>query len=397
MILGTFIKYFRLFFADRSSRLFFIAVLIGLAFSIAVIVSTFSLMEGFEVALESGLKHSQGDVTIIGRRSFFTLEKVKSSLAALRVKEFSPLVTSEAFLVGDNFSQGVLVTGIEFKSYQQVTGVTLNLTEDEVAIGRELSRVAGLQVGDHVQLLFAAGNKTLLNTPVAHLFRIKTIIDSPIYLQSLRMVYVQQRKLQDILQLKSKINKVLVNTPFKAVEKNKHVIKNFVLALGNDLGFEFIVRPYWSRYTALLEAVKVEKFYIVAILQVIVIVSIFNIMAILLFIGEKKAGQIFLLRVLGMTNRAFARFWYQVIFLFWIGAVGISYLFITVFSKMLSSWKLFQLPGSVYHLSHLQLSLNFTEVIIIVFIVLIWMFVVTWLTLKRWNKHTLIEGLKLEL
>ena len=392
----NFISYFKLFFADKSSLLFLSSVILGLAFSISVIISTFSLMEGFVVSLESSLQQNRGDLSISGRRHFFKFKDISSTLKRLDITSFSTVITSESFLVGADHSQGVLVEGIEPKSYKQVTKTKILVSRDFVAVGKELANLFELKVGDEVDLLFAAGNKSLNGTPVAYTFKISSIIDSQLYQQSLRVVYVAKEQLQELLNLNEKINQVVLKLPTQYVYPSRNDIQSFSTVLQDELGYEYVVRTFWEKYSGLLRAVKIEKFYIVAILQVIVVVSIFNIMALLLFISEKKASQIFLLQVLGMTKDRFTYFWYSTVSLFWLIASILSLGFTFVFSLLLEKWDLFQLPGSVYHLSKLELSLNLYEVLGVFSVVLIWMYIVTWWSMKRWKNDPLIQRMRKE-
>lgn len=392
----NFLSYFKLFFSDRSSVLFLAAVILGLAFSISVIISTFSLMEGFEQSLESGLQQNQGDISVSGRRHFFTVESVKEIFERLDISYYSPVITSESFLVTEHEGHGALVKGIIPASYKKVTGKDVFLTEDHIAIGAELAKRFSLKVGDDVQILFAAGSKSFSNTPVAHTFKVASIIKSRLYQESLRVVYIDQNRLQKILSLGAKVNEIIVKMPRKYLYPSRNDVQGFANVLQDELGYEFVSRTFWEKYSGLLQAVKIEKFYIVAILQVIVVVSIFNIMALLVFISEKKAAQIFLLQVLGMTKSRFTYFWYSTVFLFWILGCFLSLGFTTIFSHMLKTWEIFKVPGSVYHLSKLELSMNPYEIIIVFGIVLIWMFAVTWWSLRGWKQGPLIQRMRKE-
>lgn len=392
----NFLSYFKLFFSDRSSILFLTAVILGLAFSVSVIVSTFSLMEGFELSLENGLQQNQGDISVSGRRHFFTIESVEETFKRLDIRTYSPVITSESFLVTERESHGALVKGIISKTFQKVTGKSIYLKEKQVAIGEELAKRFGLVVGDDIQLLFAAGSKSFSNTPISYSFKVASIIKSRLYQESLRVVYMDQAELQKILALGDKVNEVVLKMPGKYLYPSRSDIQGFANVLQDELGYEFVSRTFWEKYAGLLQAVKIEKFYIVAILQVIVVVSIFNIMALLVFISEKKAAQIFLLQVLGMTKSRFTFFWYCTVFCFWLLGCLLSLGFTLMFSQMLEKWEIFKVPGSVYHLSKLELSMNPYEVIIVFAVVLLWMFAVTWWSLRRWKQGPLIQRMRKE-
>jgi len=353
-------------------------------------------MEGFELSLESSLQQNQGDVTISGRRHFFTLNSLKDILDRLDISHYSSVITSESFMVTEHSSHGVLVKGIMRDSYVEVTGKRVPVEQGKVAVGEELAKLFKLKVGDHVELLFAAGNRSFSNTPIAQSFEVCAIVASRLYQESLRVVYIGQKELQGILHLGEKVNEVILKLPAKYAFPSRTEISSFANVLQEELGYEYVSRTFWSKYSGLLQAVKIEKFYIVAILQVIVVVSIFNIMALLVFISEKKAAQIFLLQVLGMTKNRFTYFWYSTVFLFWFIASILSLCFTSLFSILLGRLDIFKVPGSVYHLSKLELSINPYDVFTVFFVVLVWMLIVTWWSLRRWKKGPLIQRMRKE-
>ena len=67
------------------------------------------------------------------------------------------------------------------------------------------------------------------------------------------------------------------------------------------LGPQFFLGPYWEEFQPLLEAVKHEKFIITLILQLVVIISIFNVVAFIFFVNEKKSKEIFLPVIIGLV------------------------------------------------------------------------------------------------
>ena len=120
---------FRIFltlFLDNSSTIkFAIGVLVGMAFSIAVILSTLGIMDGFVGALKHGLKKSTGDVSMHSRNGFFVLDdEIKKKFNQKKITHFSALVQTESFLIFDEESRGVLVKGID-KSYAEVVDLPL--------------------------------------------------------------------------------------------------------------------------------------------------------------------------------------------------------------------------------------------------------------------------------
>lgn len=67
----AYLRLLKIFFQQSSLRQFALAATLGLAFSIAVVLSTVGIMDGFTSALRQGLRKSQGDVSLYSRFGFF--------------------------------------------------------------------------------------------------------------------------------------------------------------------------------------------------------------------------------------------------------------------------------------------------------------------------------------
>ena len=255
---------------DRSSLKFAAGVLIGLAFSISVILCTIGIMDGFEWSLKKGLNRSVGDLYFYSRDGFFELEgDVKDQLKNLEIKEFSPVVQTESFLIYNEVSKGVLIKGVDLALFGKVTGIALALKEGEVAIGIELQKKLELKIGDEIVLALANGNKGVSNTPMLARYRVGQFITHGVYQKDLRQVYMNISELQNILDIEKRINVVVLNVPDKTIgqfddDLDGYVqnIEHFGELLRDGLGIEFVVKPFWSEFSALFRAVEVEKFMI---------------------------------------------------------------------------------------------------------------------------------------
>ena len=140
-------KLFNVFLRDQNSFKFAIGVLLGLSFSIGVILSTVGLMDGFESVMKKALKNSVGDFSLTSRKGFFSFDKdVSGPLKSLGVKEKASFIQTEGFVIFSDFSQGVQVKGVEPGEFSRVTGLGLDFEEGQVAIGIQLSKKFGMPV-----------------------------------------------------------------------------------------------------------------------------------------------------------------------------------------------------------------------------------------------------------
>ena len=122
----------------------------------------------------------------------------------------------------------------------------------------------------------------------------------------MRFIYLDGNYLRKILDLKKDTVNLVYFKDFYA-QDDKSLEKKAALLESEFPGFE--INLYWEEYQTLLKAVEVEKFSIGIILQVIVVVALFNLVAFIIFISERKSQELFLLRALGGNFKLFRNFW----------------------------------------------------------------------------------------
>jgi ABC-type lipoprotein release transport system permease subunit len=372
----------------RASKRFLVASIVSFGFSIGVILSTIGLMDGFEHTLRSALKKSNSDFTIYSRDGFFFAKDLNHLSKGYST---TAILQTQAFAVGENNNRGVLVKGIEAYEFNDVTSMDIKLNEFEIAIGNELAKEFNLQIKDKILLAFASSKKQDQGSAILKRYVISDIIDHGIYEKDLRVVYLNKNELAELL-------------GYKTGTSNKYLVK-----ASKELGFEssqfdiernlteeFSLAPFWDEYKTLINAVEVEKNSITLILQIIVIVSIFNILAFIIFIFEKKSQDFFLLRALGLSVKLLNRFWIKLLIGIWFFACCFAFALAHLFDYILSDLQLFRLPGDIYVLNQLKLVLTLDDYIIVFLASLIWIVLIGLLTNYRLRKRSLLAGLRQE-
>jgi len=399
-------KLFNVFLKDQNSFKFAVGVLLGLSFSIGVILSTVGLMDGFESVMKKALKNSVGDFSLISRDGFFSFDKnVSKPLNSLGVKEKASFIQTEGFVIFSNYSQGVQVKGVDPSEFSRVTGLDLKFEHNQVAIGIQLSKKFGIKKGDRIVLAFATGNKSMSERPLLKGFFVGQILTHGLYQKDERIIYIKRKVLDSILELDGMVNVVSGNLPYgpslegdgnnKRVVTNHYMFTFFEKAKG-IIPSSFHMRPYWDEYAPLLEAVKHDKLIISVILQLVVIVSIFNMVAFIFYVNEKKSREIFLFRALGMSERELLKTWLFVVLSFWFTSCLLSLFFLQVFDWSLANLAFLKLPGDVYNLERIHLVLGSEDYAIVFFASLFWFAFFSWLALFRMRRKSILEGLRKE-
>lgn len=375
----------------------------GFAFSMAVILGNIGIMDGFEGALRVGLKKSTGDITIHSRFGFFDFDSfLKHELELSELTNYSTLVQTEGFIIKDETSKGVLIKGITPKSYEKVTGLKVEISEGEVSLGIELAKFLNVSIDDYIVLALANGNEQVTGLPSLKRYKVTGIVNHGIYQRDLRTLYVAKSELQAELNVDNRVNLVAVSKSDDAVEflsnpvEYSREIEVILDELKGKLGRSYRVKPYWSEFITLIKAVKEEKFFISIILQIIVIISIFNVLAFVVFLNEKRSRELFLFRALGMSKKALRNGWLYLMTLIWFGSCFLSFFMVHLFNYGLKNLPFFKLPGDVYTLGELSIKLDLLDYILVFSISYYWLFIISWLALFFMGKKSVLTGLRKE-
>lgn len=373
------------------------ATFFSFTFSIAVILCTFGLMDGFDHLLKTGLRQSTGDVILTNKKGFFRKEEISSAVESSKPLSAAAVIQTEAFALANGRSQGVLVKGVDSDTFYKASGLSIKTGPSQIVIGEELAKSLSVKAGDSLALALGKGNESGGALPSIRVFQIADIIKHGIYQKDLRFVYLDRSELAELLGVEDRINMmILTYFPINQAITDLEPISTKALDLRMGLSGEYRVRPFWDEYAFLIEAVKVEKFSISLILQLIVLVAVFNIIAFVIFVMEKKAQDFFFLRAVGLSLNDILKFWLKSILILWafscLGAWGLSH----VFNWSLQNLPIFKVPGQIYVLSELSIRLDTLDYVTVSAISLFWVLVAASIGYFRLRNRPIIQGLRQE-
>lgn len=384
----------KILLGDKIASRFLLAVVASVSFSIAIILSTIGLMDGFQDSLYSGLRASLGDVTLTHRGGLFDYTpEIDEVLRESSLTAFASSYQLEGFLLSENGERGVRVLGVRPEGYQQVTGVSLAIKGSEVAVGRDIATSFKLKAGDEIQLVFVSSNSRGDILPSSYPFIVKEIVDHKVFEKDARMIYVNRKYLEHI-GLSYKDNIIFGSFSQGHLSHEDLLLKERELI--KQVGENFKTRLYGGEYQSLLQAVELEKVSITIILQIIVLVAVFNIAAFITFISEKRAKDFFLLRALGIPFKKICFYWASFIGLIWVVSCLIACGLTWIFDFLLTNLSLFKLPGNIYVLSELKIVLSVNEYIGVYIAAAGWVFLVAAVALFRMSRKSLLGGLREE-
>lgn len=397
-------SFFNVVLLDKASFRFAIGITVGFAFSISVILSTVGIMDGFEYSLKLGLKKSMGDINVFSRDGLFDFDKkVSPKLVSVSPENVTPILRKEAFVVHESKSKGVMVKGIETTKFNHITGLTLNFESNEIAVGKELARFFNVKVGDEIVIAFTQSTGEDNGLPLLESFVIGQIVSHGIYQKDLRFIYMDINFLQENLEISNLANSFIM----KSLNKNNidytkdsdaymANIEESLEIVEEELGNEFYGKPFWEDFEFLIRAVSTEKYMIGLILQLVVVISIFNVLAFVIYVNEKRSRELFLFQALGMSQKRIFNYMLVIILSIWIFACLLSVGMVSFFNFSLNNLPFFKLPGEIYTLQGISISLDLFDYITVFGIAFFWLFTMSWFGLARLRKKAVLTGLRRE-
>jgi ABC-type lipoprotein release transport system permease subunit len=389
----------KILLSGKNSIKFLLGIVLSFSFSITVILATIGIMDGFDVALKKGLRKAEGDLKIQYRGGFFELEQIEDKLDLHPISEITGIVRSEAFLISKDRSKGIVLRGVEPDSFNEVTKFKLELVENDIVLGHELLAELGLSIGDEVVIVFASGRGDHEQLPTLHRFKVVGDVSHGIYEKDLRYAYVNLTYIQKLFGLENQINQILLNVE-GAQKIDSPAVFEKITTLGetieDQLNGLYRAIPFWIEYGGLIEAVKVEKVSITIVLQIVVVVSIFNVLAFVMFLGETRSKEIFLVEALGISKKVMNRAWVLLLCGIWGLSCFVSFFLVEITDYGLQNLSMLELPGDVYTVSKLALFLEPKYYGIVFLISLVWVLVISAVTLYRMSRKEIIQGLRQE-
>lgn len=385
------VSIFKILFEKSSSRRFLIGTIGSFAFSIAVILSTVGLMDGFELTLKKSLRFANGDIKVKSYDSFYFENDINPILDQPFIKSYSNILQTEAFAIGNDIAKGVLVKGINVQRFSETTGIDLPaLSNQEIIIGSVLAQKTNVKIGDELVLTFATQNRVAQGNTIVNTYKVKEIISNGIYEKDLRFVYLNKQGLNTLLSYKEGLS----NSSYIKLNDFEN-INDSILKLKN-LGTEYTFDPYWEEFDTLLEAVEVEKYSISLVFQLIVVISVLNIVAFIIYISEMKSQDFFMLRALGLNLKSYQKFWYLLLLMIWFVSASISVVLVKIFDQVILKLPFLKIPGDVYVISNLSISLELLDYLQVFGLSLVWVLFIGVVAMRRLKKKSLVSGLREE-
>lgn len=366
--------------------------ILGVAIAVTVFIVSLTVSNGLEKNMITSLLTLSPHIQIKSTKgSFFdnyndVIEKTKG---IKDVKAVIPQINSQSIIKFDNFAKGVLAKGMEAENVKNDLKLRIvkgnnNISElNSILIGEGLSKEMNLKVGDVLSLV-SAENKELKLT-VKGIFKTGFLdYDSNLVIIPLRTMQI----LGEQGEVATEIG-IITGNPQKIEEVEAQVYEK----LQND---NFSVISWKIINHNLLNAVQFEKFVLIAILSLLLMIASFAVSVILNMIVREKIKDIGILKSIGYTNSHIRNiFTIEGLIIGVSGMILASILSPIILMILKKLFKIF-MGNSYYYLEELPLYISVRELSMIYIVAFAVVFISTIYPAARAAKMKPVEALKYE-
>lgn len=365
-----------------------------IAFSTLCQVLVLSVFNGFEGLVKSLYSNFYSDVKVVpakGKTFMLTTEQLKKINSIPGIKGSSLNVEEKALLQNQEQQTVVLLKGVD-SNYYKVSGVpkkmydgvfnTGTINNPKLILGAGIESAIGVQADRNLfPLTVFLPKKTNSNNPLAALsegnattsgsFAIQQDFDNKYVITNLPFMKQQMNYLPDEY---SALEISLIN-PGRTDEFTKQLQKM--------LGDKYKVLTKYEQNMSLYNSMRLEKWFIYAVLTLILIIAAFNMVGALTMLVLEKRKDISVLQSMGADKSLIKKiFLSEGILLAVVGSgTGIVLALIIAFLQM--KYHIIKLVGNSFLIDYFPVKLEITDFILVILTALVIAFLASWFPAKK--------------
>ena len=379
---------------------------IGISLGVAVLIIVMSVMNGFRTELINKIVGFNAHVTVKPYDNPINLSENINKRLNLISKELVFSNSGEAIIISKDYTKGLILRGYNSDDFSKLdvvkkgnfVGNSNLLSKNYISIGKELSFILGLEVGDKISIMSSSGIQTIIgNLPKQEIFIIASIFDSGLADFDSNVAFINLRTLESFFDLKKDDRnlEIYLNKP-----SNIDAIKIIVQSAFTN---EFVYT--WSDMnSSLFSALKVERNVMFIILSLIIIVAAFNIISGLTILVKNKTRDIAILKSIGVLNKSITKIFFLIGVIIGTTATLFGIFLGVIFSLYIESLREFLsntfnislFPEEVYFLSTMPSEINVTSILLISICAIFITIIVSIYPAIKASKLDPVQGLKYE-
>ncbi|KAF0152573.1 MAG: Lipoprotein-releasing system permease protein [Ignavibacteria bacterium] len=340
----------------------------GIALGTSVVILALTILDGFEKVVSDKINefNAQIKVTGFGNRNLPEAEFVQQKINEVFTKEISsvdPFSSKLAIIKSKNNTDGINLTGVKtdfaaksFTKFLAEGEIFSNQeSEKEILVGKNLALKMGINLKDKITIFCLKGNAppSLENPPAIEQYLVSGIYETGISEYDDGNAFINLIEAQNLFGMSNEVS------GYNITIKDHSELNSITNKLQDFLGYPFYARTIFQVHQNIFTWIELQKKPIPIVLGLIIIVALFNIVGTMLMIVLEKTNSIGVLRSLG-TKRSFVLKIFlgnSLYLILWGLSIGI--LLSLVLSILQKEFNIIALPGGVYFVTSVPISINF--------------------------------------
>lgn len=348
----------------------------GVAIGVAALLTTLSVMNGFQSDIQKKIVGAQAHLSIYARMNPDREKHLRESIEEEEeIIATSPFVLGQGIVTFGERSSGIVLKGIDPRQEFTVNDLSTKLTAGEwadlkpaskngakpvpgIVLGEELAKSLGAWIGDEVILISPQSLATPMGMiPAMKRFNVVGTLHTGYYEYDSAAGYAEIEPVASFFNTPGGLSGL--QAKIADLDHADAVAKS----LQGRLGWDYTVRSFTEMNRTLFAALKLEKAVMFIILGLIILVASFNIASNLVLMGTEKLRDIGLLKAMGATPGQIRN-----IFL-WIGTlIGSFGVFLGIGLGLILCWvieryPIVELPPDIYYLSRVPVEVKAMDVL----------------------------------
>ena len=368
--------------------------ILGVSIGVTVFIVSLTVSNGLEKNMIDSLLTLTPHITI---KSDYgnVIEDYETKSAELKkidgVTAVIPKYSNQAIVKYKEMAKGVIANGIKAESASKdlkmkfINGKNDISELNSILVGEEFSKEMGVDVGDEINIVSAENKEIKLI--------IRGIFKTGYYEYDSNLVILPLTTMQILSEKGEAVTEMGINVknPQKLENQLKSVNEKAAIFGNNNLGIYS-----WSELNQnLLSAVKFEKFVLVSILSLLIMIACFAVSVILNMIVREKTKDIGILKSIGYSNKNIRRiFTIEGLVIGISGMILASIMSPLVLLLLKKMFKIFM--KTTYYLEELPLYISMKEIILIYIVTTIIVFLSTLYPAIKASRLKPVEALKHE-
>ena len=368
--------------------------ILGVSIGVTVFIVSLTVSNGLEKNMIDSLLTLTPHITI---KSDYgnVIEDYETKSAELKkidgVTAVIPKYSNQAIVKYKEMAKGVIANGIKAESASKDLKLKIikgksDISElNSILVGEEFSKEMGVDVGDEINIVSAENKEIKLI--------IRGIFKTGYYEYDSNLVILPLTTMQILSEKGEAVTEMGINVknPQKLENQLKSVNEKAAIFGNNNLGIYS-----WSELNQnLLSAVKFEKFVLVSILSLLIMIACFAVSVILNMIVREKTKDIGILKSIGYSNKNIRRiFTIEGLVIGISGMILASIMSPLVLLLLKKMFKIFM--KTTYYLEELPLYISMKEIILIYIVTIIIVFLSTLYPAIKASRLKPVEALKHE-